>query len=156
MCHTGLIVGQSGRIEAVLRTALRMVESDLCISHEEAIAVTGLKALHARRGELAKSFCKKTVIPGHRLLDLFLGTWRDQMRTQEGKSIRMRQRYSHSVPPKCPSSTMDSPNGDDNTHTAAVHRPNFRDYNLHFEWTPLFKLSFDVVTMGSLLKLIVV
>ena len=63
--HTGLTVEQTDRIESIQRRALRIIEPDL--SYQEALALTGLETLHARRERMARAFFVGILNPSHRL-----------------------------------------------------------------------------------------
>ena len=63
--HTGLTGEQADRIESVQRRALRIIEPGL--SYHEALALTGLETLHARRERMARAFFEAILSPGHKL-----------------------------------------------------------------------------------------
>ena len=63
--HTGLTTEQTDRIESVQRRALRIIDPGL--SYNEALTLTGLETLHARRERMSQSFFLKTLAPDHKL-----------------------------------------------------------------------------------------
>ncbi len=69
--HTGLTGEQADRLESVQRRALNIIEPGS--TYEQALADTGLEALHARRERLARSFYHKVQDPEHKLHHLLPG-----------------------------------------------------------------------------------
>ena len=69
--HCGLTVEQADSIESIQRRALRIAHPDLSYRESrEALEVTGLDTLEARRERLTRSFFEKTMCPDHKLQHL--------------------------------------------------------------------------------------
>ena len=66
--HTGQTGGEADRIESVQRRALGITEQDS--TYKQALADTGLEALHPQRECQARSFYQKIQDPGHKLSHL--------------------------------------------------------------------------------------
>ena len=63
--HTGRTVDQSEHLESIQKRAIKITEPDL--SYQEALSVTGLEPLQARRERMSRDFFLKILSPKHKL-----------------------------------------------------------------------------------------